>query len=147
MPEMDVLIVEDSPLILERIEEELGRHDQVRVIGQESEAQPAIDACEQARPGALVLDLRLSRGSGFDVLRHVKTTGLPVVVVVLTNYANGVYRRQCELLGAEYIFDKSTEFDKAVAVLLQLASQTGADMAETRPLLKQANSPEEDDNG
>jgi len=43
------------------------------------------------------------------------------VVIVFTNYPYPQYRRKCIDAGADFFFDKSTEFDKVTEVLKQLS--------------------------
>lgn len=57
-----------------------------------------------------VVDLFLKQGSGLDVLRsHCHHPGQ--VVVVLSNYATEQMRETCIRLGADGVFDKSTQLD------------------------------------
>ena len=59
-------------------------------------------------------------GSGIDVLREIKQNNQTPLVIVLTNYPYPQYRRKCMDAGADFFFDKSTEFDKVTEVLKQL---------------------------
>jgi len=59
----------------------------------------AIDAINRTQPQVLVLDLRMSKGDGFHVLEHLKTTGSTIPVVVVTNYKNDDYIRRCKEYG------------------------------------------------
>lgn len=57
-----------------------------------------------------VVDLFLKQGSGLDVLRsHRHHPGR--IVVVLSNYATKQMREDCIRLGADGVFDKSTQLD------------------------------------
>ena len=58
------------------------------------------------RPGHLVLDLRLTDGSGVDILRHIRTQGLPVKVAVLTGVGDMEVLSQVVQLGADKVFIK-----------------------------------------
>jgi DNA-binding NarL/FixJ family response regulator len=42
--------------------------------------------------------------------------------VVLTNFASADIRRRCQQLGADRVFDKSTELDELLAYCRQLAA-------------------------
>lgn len=59
----------------------------------------AIDAINRMQPQVLVLDLRMSKGDGFHVLEHLKTTGSTIPVVVVTNYKNDEYAKRCKEYG------------------------------------------------
>ncbi len=65
----------------------------------------------------VILDIRMSDGSGIDVLPEIKKGNQSPLVIVLTNYPYPQYRRKCIEAGADFFFDKSTEFDKVTEVL------------------------------
>ncbi|HVR49811.1 MAG TPA: response regulator [Pseudorhodoferax sp.] len=58
-----------------------------------------------------VIDLFLRQGSGLDVLRACGRRGTGHTVIVLSNYATKQIRAQCIALGADAVFDKSTQLD------------------------------------
>jgi hypothetical protein len=43
---------------------------------------------------------------------------------MLTNFAHEQYRQKCLQLGADYFFDKSTEFEKVLSVLNPVTEAT-----------------------
>lgn len=114
---MKILLVEDSETVSERLNELLSEVPSVQLIGAASDVETAVRRFQRAKPDAIILDLKLQAGSGFDVLRHVKATKEAPLVIILTNYAFDHYRAKGEELGADYFFDKSTEFEKVVAVV------------------------------
>jgi ActR/RegA family two-component response regulator len=64
-------------------------------------------------------------GSG---LRLVEALGRRIdkpTIVVLTNYPYVQYRNRCLSAGAQYFFDKATEFDSVVNVLADMARDRG----------------------
>lgn len=112
-----VFLVEDNALIRENLIvalEELADMHVVAWATTEGEAatwlrsQP--DGWELA-----VIDLFLRAGSGLGVLRACRQRGKRQRAVVLTNYANVDIRAQCMALGADAVFDKSTELDAFLA--------------------------------
>ena len=44
-------------------------------------------------------------------------------VIVLTNYAYPQYREKCMAFGADFFFDKSTEFDEAIEVIKAMSAE------------------------
>ena len=77
----------------------------------------------------MIIDLHLRSGTGFDLLSRLKgasaLSGLKKVV--LTNFATPAFRQRCASLGADYFFDKSLEFDRAINVLDDLARHASGD--------------------
>jgi DNA-binding NarL/FixJ family response regulator len=115
--------VEDSPLVCERLEALLASVAGATTVGRAAGADEAVRAILSARPDAVVLDLRLAQGSGFDVLREVHERAPGIDVYVLSNHADEPYRRRAERLGARGFFDKSTEFERVRDTLAARAAQ------------------------
>jgi DNA-binding NarL/FixJ family response regulator len=115
-----VFIADDSPIVCDRLAAMLGELRHVVLVGQAGTVPEAISAIGALRPAVVILDIHMPGGSGFDVLRAVKRDAPATVVIVLTNYANRVYRELCLAAGADYFFDKSAEFDRIPLMLARL---------------------------
>lgn len=122
-PSLKVFIVEDSPIICERLLAMLGSIEGAAAVGQASRAAEAIDGILRAQPDAVVLDLKLAEGSGFDVLRAVHERAPGIDLYMLSNFAAEPYRRMAARLGARDFFDKSNEFQRVREVLAARAAQ------------------------
>ncbi len=114
---MKVFVVEDSSLLRERLIRTLNGINGVQVSGSADTAQEAIQAIRQTQPDAIILDIRLREGTGYQVLEAVKKPSPPPLVIVLTNFAYPQYRKKYLDGGADYFFDKSNEFHQVVVVL------------------------------
>ena len=108
---MKVFLVEDAPLLRERLQAMIGAIPGAACIGNASGAAEALQAILAARPDLVVLDIHLSEGNGFDVLRGLRAAAFEPAVFVLTNYPLDGYRKTAERLGARGFFDKSHEID------------------------------------
>lgn len=107
-----IFIVEDSPLLQERLARLVGALPHARVVGQAASAEKAIAAIVQARPDVVLLDVSLEHGSGFDVLRALREREPGIDVYMLSSFATEPYRRHAARLGARGYFDKTTEFEQ-----------------------------------
>jgi DNA-binding NarL/FixJ family response regulator len=117
-----IYLVEDSPVVLERLEALLATVEGARTVGRASRASEAIEGILAEHPDLVVLDLKLADGSGFDVLRAVRGAAPGIDVYMLTNFASEPYRRLAERLGARNLFDKTTEFERVREVILDRAA-------------------------
>lgn len=117
---MKVFIADDSAAIVERLITMLSELPQVEIIGHAQDAREAIKAIRQLNPDVVILDIRMPGGSGIDVLKDIKSNKPTPVVIMLTNYPYPQYRKKCKALGADFFFDKSTEFEKVTKVLERL---------------------------
>ena len=115
-----VFLVEDSPSVRDRLIDFLSDPGRVDVIGF---ADTEIEAVRQlwAEPiDVAIVDLNLREGTGMGVIESLRARkSVPVpTIVVLTNYAFPEFEVACRERGADYFFDKSTQFG-ALKVLLQ----------------------------
>ena len=69
---------------------------------------------------ALVEQLERQRGLGQLGVDAAAGQGAPRRFVVLTNYATSEMRRQCAALGADRVFDKSSELDDLIAFCVDM---------------------------
>ena len=118
-----VFLVEDSPLVCERFEAMVAAIAGATTIGRAAGADEAVRKILSARPDAVVLDLKLAQGSGFDVLRAVQQQAPEIDFYVLSNLADEPYRRRAERLGARAFFDKTIEFERMREMLAVRAAQ------------------------
>jgi DNA-binding NarL/FixJ family response regulator len=120
-----VYLVEDSVLLCQKIVEQLTDPGRIEVTGQAETEGAAIQSIRDSRPDAVIVDIRLREGSGVNVVRSIaraKRPGDPPTVIVLTNYPVPEYYAECLAMGADYFFDKSTEFERVGEVLQELAA-------------------------
>ena len=123
IPPFRVFIVEDSPIIRERLQALLASIEGTAAVGEASSAPEAIDRILQAHPDAVVLDLKLAEGSGFDVLRAVHERAPDIDLYMLSNFSSEPYRRLAERLGARDFFDKSRDIQRVRDVLAARAAR------------------------
>ena len=116
-----VFVVEDSPLIRERLEAMIVAAGAV-ATGHASGVEPAIRAILLERPELVILDLQLADGTGFDVLRAIRKQAPEIDVYLLSNFAADPYRQLAGRLGAKGFFDKSREFGRMRDVVAQRAA-------------------------
>ncbi len=119
-----VFVVEDSPLLRERLADLFAPISGVLTVGYADGADEAIRGILEARPDAVVLDISLAQGSGIDVLRALQQQAPGIEVYMLTNFANPQYRRLCARLGARGFFDKSSEFEQVRDAIAARALQS-----------------------
>lgn len=119
-----VYLVEDSPLVSERLLEMLDAVPGARVIGLATRADEAIQDILAERPDVVLLDIQLAQGSGFDVLRAVRRQAPGIDCYMLSSFASEPCRRLAVRLGARDFFDKSTEFERVRDAVAACAEQT-----------------------
>jgi len=122
---MKVLVVDDSEIVRERLKDMLSEVTEVEAIGQVKGTPEAIEMLRKLNPEVVILDIEMPGRSGIDLLREIKKRKQPPLAIVLTNQSYPQYRTVCIKAGADFFFDKSTEFDKVAQVLKQLSKKGG----------------------
>jgi two-component system, OmpR family, response regulator len=114
-------IVEDSPTIRQNLIETLQELAQVEPVGTaetEHEGRRWL-AKNGAGWDVAIVDLFLREGSGLNVLEAAQRRRPGQCVIVLSNHATSDVRWRCQQLGADAVFDKSTEIDALVDYCLK----------------------------
>jgi two-component system OmpR family response regulator len=109
-------IVEDSAMIRENLIEtlqELARIEPVGVAETEHEGKKWL-AQNDTYWDLAIIDLFLKEGSGLNILEACRYRRPTQKMVVLSNHATKDVRWRCAQLGADAVFDKSTEIDDLV---------------------------------
>lgn len=130
---LKVFVVEDSLLVRERlaarIEPPAGR---ARVVGEAEDVETALRGIATSDPDAVIVDLRLTDSHGIDLLHALRSRTDSIVTIVLTNYSTHVFREASFIAGADYFFDKTTEFDLAMDTIERLAREKSEGLAGQR---------------
>ena len=115
MDEKSLLIMEDAGHIRRLIIDMLSDIHEITTFLQAEDAASAAKIIKEDQPAIAILDINVpgSAGlsNGIDVLKLAKALYPQMIVIMLTNHANERYRLACKQAGADYFFDKSTEFD------------------------------------
>ncbi len=106
---MDIVIIEDSELVLVSMGQLLAEIPAVRIVGTAGTEEDAVTLILRAEPDVVLLDIGLTSGSGLNVLRRVRAEGCEARILMLTNYSFEHYREACREAGADGFFDKSRE--------------------------------------
>jgi DNA-binding NarL/FixJ family response regulator len=77
----------------------------------------AMQCVRKSSPSMVVLDLHLPDGYGTELIKPIQQVAPDVRIAVLTNDASEFNRKNCLSFGANWFFDKSTEFDQLLDVV------------------------------
>ncbi len=119
---MKLFVADDSSLVRERIVRMISGIQNAVVVGQAADGAETLRLIQDLQPDLVILDLKMPKASGLEILPQIKSLTSSPLVMILTNYGTNSHRTACEKLGADYFFDKSREFDKAIEVIESLAA-------------------------
>src|ERR1700730_17885266 len=80
---INVLVVEDSPVIREFLIYILSSDPGIRVVASVSNGEEAIEAVKRYRPDVITMDIHMPRMDGIEATRHIMET-LPTPIVIVS---------------------------------------------------------------
>ena len=89
-----VLLIEDHFLARMALRSVLSVHSQIQIVGEACDGEAGLNEFRAFLPDVVVLDLRLPRISGFDLITKLRSEFAGARIVVLSNYSGSedVYR-------------------------------------------------------
>lgn len=123
---ISIFVAESSDSVREALRELIAEMDGAELAGMSGDACGAIEGyLERAHmhvpPQVMILGLQLADGSGLGVLQFVKRRFPLTRVIMLCDCTSAMYQERCTSQGADYFFDKATEFPRVQEVLCGLA--------------------------
>lgn len=96
-----VLIVEDQTLVCEGLEMLLSVVEDIRVAGRAADGVEALRSMQEEAPDLVLLDVRMPKMNGIEVLREMKAQALMVPVILLTTFDDDAALLEGIRLGAK----------------------------------------------
>jgi DNA-binding NarL/FixJ family response regulator len=112
-----VLIADDSDAVRNALSSLIARLPGVEIVGLAHTGTEALELVRTLMPDVVTLDIRMPGMNGMRVLEALRSDPVKPTVIVLTGLAEDEYRQKCLQLGAQYFFNKATEFEKVVEIL------------------------------
>ena len=121
--QLKTFLVEDNPIIRDNLIATLEELTSVTTVGTaETENEAIVWVTNSSNEWDLaIVDLFLKQGTGLGVVSACKSRLPNQKVIVLSNYATPDVRKQCALLGANEVFDKSTEIEHLLEFCVKLS--------------------------
>lgn len=111
---MNIVVADDCYEIRGRIKKFLNFVPNANIVGEAVDGEEAERLVAHYQPDLLVLDILMPKRSGIDVLRSVKHRYPHIKVFVLSNVSDRSMVREVRAAGADFVFDKSTDFELLV---------------------------------
>lgn len=116
-----MFLIDDSELVRQRLMEAIASTRATEFVGSAETESDAVEKLRELRCDAIVLDINLARGNGFEVLKSVRANhAYRPKVIVFTSYAYHFYRQLMMELGADFFLDKATDFKRLLEIIERL---------------------------
>jgi DNA-binding NarL/FixJ family response regulator len=112
-----VLVVDDHPVVRQGIKLMINAQADLTVCGEAHSEQDARRLVRELRPDALVVDLSLDQGDGFNVVRDVHAHFPEIRVLVLSMHDEAVYAERLIAQGASGYIMKQAATEQLITAL------------------------------
>ncbi len=116
-----VLIVEDQTLVRQGLRTLLGLLDDVEVVGEAIDGEEALAVIGERRPDVVLLDLRLPRRDGLDVLRALGARGAVPPTIILTTFDEDALVLKGLRAGAKGYLRKDVSLEQLAEAIREVA--------------------------
>ncbi len=122
-----ILIVDDSILVRRCLIKLIDLIPYVKTIREATNVPEAIRLLGEFSPEIVIFDIYLPGGSGLDLLRMIQLRSPKPMAIILTGNTDQQLRTAAAEGGANYVFDKSCEYEQLLQVLRSYSASTGSE--------------------
>jgi DNA-binding NarL/FixJ family response regulator len=95
-----IVIVDDHPLVRERLVELINREPDLAVCGEAEDRHEAIEIIASTRPHLAVIDLSLKNSLGIELIKDLQASQPEVLILVVSMQDELIYAERCIRAGA-----------------------------------------------
>jgi DNA-binding NarL/FixJ family response regulator len=128
-----VVIIEDHPVVRERLSELVSRESDMEICGEADTAQAGAGLVVSLRPDMIILDITLKSSSGLELIKSLRALSISTPILVLSMHEESLYAQRALRAGASGYINKnspSSEVIKAVRQLLEGKIYLSGEMTE-----------------
>lgn len=114
MPSIRIVLAEDHTLVREGTRHILEQYSDLAVVGEAGDGQQALELVESLKPDVAVIDVRMPKLSGIEVVRRIKMSSPNTRALVLTAYDDDDYILALMEAGASGYLLKTTRASELV---------------------------------
>jgi DNA-binding NarL/FixJ family response regulator len=117
-----VMVVEDQTLVRQGIRSLLALAKDIEVVAEAPDGEEALRLIPEVKPDLVLLDLRMPKMGGVEVLRHLQKTGTSPPVIVLTTFDDNELLRDAVHAGARGYLLKDVSLERLTGSIRKVAS-------------------------
>src|ERR1700723_3856559 len=86
-----VVIVDDHPLVRDRLAQLINHELDMMVCGEAEDTEQALQIIRDTRPSLAIVDITLKHSSGLELIKAIKAQSMEVPVLVLSMHEESLY--------------------------------------------------------
>jgi DNA-binding NarL/FixJ family response regulator len=95
-----VLLVDDHPMVRERLAEAINRESDLEVCGEAEDRHQAIEQVERTQPDLAIVDITLKNSDGLELIKDLKARWPKLKVLVVSMHDESLYAERVIRIGA-----------------------------------------------
>ena len=119
---INVALVDDQQLVRQGIAGLLSLSDDIKILWQAEDGEEAIKRLNNESPDVMLLDIRMPKLNGIDVVKKLREQGNPQPILMLTTFDDSELFMQSLQAGANGFLLKDVSLEKLVDAIKTLAS-------------------------
>jgi DNA-binding NarL/FixJ family response regulator len=119
---MRLLLIDDADVVRSRLADALGEIAGLEVSSCAPRAGGIIERVLEWKPEVVVMDISMPGGT-VDLIRTLKSSPRPPIVIALSSSSSILYRAACHKAGAEYFFDKVRDQARLLDAVAELREE------------------------
>lgn len=120
---INVLIIDDHPLIREGIKKTLHNEIDIEVIAEAEDANEALSLLQNMQPDLLILDISMPGKSGLELIKDIKSVFAELPILVLSIHPENRFATRVLKLGAHGYLCKSSISKELVNAIRKITQQ------------------------
>jgi DNA-binding NarL/FixJ family response regulator len=116
---IDVLLVDDHPVMRQLLRELLESHDDLTIVGEAGNGEDAVTEVTKLQPSVVIVDITLPTMSGIQATELMKMRSPFSAIIGLTAGVQGHTEKAMLAAGAMAIIDKAEVFEALYPAILQ----------------------------
>jgi chemotaxis response regulator CheB len=112
-----VYCIEGTDLYRDALSRIISRVRGLRLIGEEVSGLTGLEQINVLRPDIVILDSELPDTNGFEVVRALRNSYIPCIVIMVSDLTNPCIRDAVIAVGVDYFLDKFLESQKIGPIL------------------------------
>ncbi len=119
---IDVALVDDQRLMRQGLRSLLELSEDIRVTVEAADGEEALRALSNASPDILLLDVRMPRRSGIEVLSELRASGREIPSILLTTFSDDSVALEGIRAGAKGFLLKDVSFEQLTEAIRTVAA-------------------------
>src|SRR5689334_6912491 len=112
-----VLVVDDHPIVRERLAELINEEPDLNVCGEAEDARQALKAVDELRPDLAIVDITLKDTYGIELIKQLKERHPKLPVLVLSMHDESLYGERALRAGAKGYLTKQEATKKVITAI------------------------------